>query len=330
MIADPEVAFAPPYPSPRLEPWQGFAMAADAAARYLNHQLGLDLWVVSHVHQDELTVVAAAGDWSQLMPPGTTLPWRETFCSRMVDQSGPTVAPDVRSLPAYAPLAKGVFGRVKAYVGVPLEGDNGELFGTLAAVSGTEQPVSLAESLTVVQLVGQMLSTIVAREQMARARSEDAATAYALAERDELTKLRNRRGWTSALVQEEIRCQRYGSTGSVLVLDLDDLKRTNDTGGHDAGDRLLVRCGAVMGQVSRPGDTLARIGGDEFGVLAVECDAVSLRAMLHRMRVQLRASGVSASVGAATRRPGEDLADTWKRADEAMYRDKRRRSSPGP
>ena len=313
------------YPDPRREPWPGFALAAEAAVRHLSEQVGLDLWLVTHVEDGQAVVVASAGPWEELMPPGTAVPFSTAFCSRMVDRQGPVCAPDVLDVPAYAPLVTGVFGLVRAYLGVPIVGEDGQLFGTLAAVSGAQQRAALTESMGTVELVGQMLSTIVAREQMALARSADAAAAYALAERDQLTGLRNRRGWQASLEQEEIRCHRYGSAASVLVLDLDDLKQVNDTGGHVAGDELLALCAEVLRVASRPGDTVARTGGDEFAVLAVECDPVSLRALEARLRTQLRAAGVSASAGGATRRHGEQLAETWVRADAAMYQDKRRR-----
>ena len=318
------------YPDPRLEPWPGFALAAAAGVRLLHEQLGLDLWLVTHLERDELEVVASAGPWEELMPPGTRLPWTAAFCSKMVRRAGPVCAPDVLDVPAYAPLVSGVFGRVRAYVGLPLEGDDGQFFGTLSAVSGTRQPASLTASLPVVQVVGQMLSTIVAREQVAQARSADAAAAYALAERDQLTGLANRRGWVTALEHEQTRCHRYGSAASVLVLDLDELKQVNDTGGHAAGDELIALCAEVLRVTCRPGDTVARTGGDEFAVLAVECDAMSLRALEVRLRLQLRTAAVSAATVGATRRPGEHLADTWKRSDAMMYQDKRRRGRRRP
>jgi diguanylate cyclase (GGDEF)-like protein len=313
------------YPDPRLEPWPGFALAAAAAVEHLQQSLGMDLWLVSHAEGDEMVVVASAGPWEDLMPPGTRVPYAAAFCSRMVARAGPVCAPDVLTVPAYAPLVAGVFGRVRAYLGIPLEGDDRQFFGTLSAVSGTQQPARLADAVPTVRLVGRMLSTIVAREQMAHARSVEAAAAYALAERDQLTGLRNRRGWTTALEQEETRCRRYGSAAGVLVLDLDDLKQVNDTGGHAAGDELLELCAEVLQATSRPGDTVARTGGDEFAVLAVECDPMALRALEVRLRRQLRTAGVRAATGGATRRAGEHLSQTWERADAAMYRDKRRR-----
>ena len=322
---------APPptavYPDPRLAPWPGFALAADAGVRHLHSQLGLDLWLVTHLEGDELVVVASAGPWEDLMPPGTRVPWTAAFCSRMVGRAGPVCAHDVLDVPAYAPLVAGLFSRVRAYVGVPLEGDGGELFGTLSAVSGSRQPQALEGSVPVVQVVGQLLSTIVAREQVALARSVDAAAAYALAERDQLTGLANRRGWIAALEHEQSRCSRHGSPAGILVLDLDDLKQVNDAGGHAAGDELIALCAEVLRVTSRPGDTVARTGGDEFAVLAVECDATAVRALEVRLRVQLGAAGVRAATGSAARLADEHLADTWRRADAAMYDDKRRRKA---
>jgi diguanylate cyclase (GGDEF)-like protein len=322
---DTAPAPAAAYPDPRTKPWPGFAVAAAAGVRHLHEQLGMDLWLVSHLDRDEMVVVASAGPWEELMAPGTRVPWSASFCSRMVDRIGPVCAPDVLDVPVYAPLVSGVFGRVRAYVGIALEGDDGRFFGTLSAVSGTRQPPSLTSSMPVVQIVGQMLSTIVAREQVAQARSADAAAAYALAERDQLTGLANRRGWVTAMEHEDTRCRRYGATASILVLDLDGLKQVNDTGGHAAGDELIALCAEVLQVVCRPGDTVARTGGDEFAVLALECDAAALEALEGRLRMQLRAAGVTAATGGATRGAGEHLSDTWRRADAAMYEDKRRR-----
>ncbi len=72
------------------------------------------------------------------------------------------LAPDVLRFPAYAAVATGVLARVRAYVGVPLEGDAGSFFGTLCAFAGTPQPRPPKDLLSAVELMGQMLSTILA------------------------------------------------------------------------------------------------------------------------------------------------------------------------
>jgi diguanylate cyclase (GGDEF)-like protein len=319
---------SPLYPNPRRAPWAGFALAAEAAVQHLNERVDLDLWMVTHVVGDEQIVVASAGHWAALAQPGTAFSWPESFCRPMTEQRGPTVAPDVLTFPEYAGLATGVLARVRAYVGVPLEGREGRLFGTLCAFAGEPRDHTLGDILDQVQLVGQMLSTILASEELAALRSADAASAHALAERDSLTGLRNRRGWLSTLSRENDRARRYGASASIIVVDLEDMKGTNEAAGLSVGDDLLRRCADVLRSLGRPGDVPARPGGNEFCLLAVECDAACARALLARLRVNLRTAGVNASAGVATRRLGEDLSETCRRANEAMYREKRLRQ-PG-
>ena len=305
------------YPDPRLLPWPGFALAAAAAVDHLEELVALDLWLVTAVRDSTQTVVAAAGAWAPQAPPGATYPWQDSFCLRMVERQGPVVAPDIAAVPAYAEVPVGLLPGVRAYVGVPLQGDDGAVFGTLCGFAGTPQDASLDRSLASVRLVGRMLSTILAREQFARARSQEAAAAYALVERDPVTGLRNRRGWDAAVEQEDTRCQRYGATASVLVLELDPDATQDDAAG---------RCAGVLRRSCRPGDVLARLGTGEFAVLALECDPVAARALHARLRVELRTAGLPASTAVATRRAGEGLTDAWALAAGDVLRERRRRT----
>ena len=306
------------YPDPRLLPWPGFALAATAAVEHLAELEALDLWLVTAVRDGAQTVVAAAGAGAGAAPPGTTASWEDSFCLRMVDRRAPVVAPDVASVPAYAEVAVGPLAQVRAYVGVPLEGDDGVVFGTLCGFAGQPQGASWDASLSSVRLVARMLSTILAREQFAHARSQEAAAAYALVEHDRATGLRNRRGWDAAVAQEDTRCRRYGAAASVLVLELDPGDDEEGFGG----------CAEVLSRSCRPGDVLARVGTREFAVLALECDVVAARALHARLRVQLRTSGLTAATAVATRRTGERLADAWGRAVEEVGRERRRRARP--
>lgn len=292
---------------PSLGPWPGFALAAKAAVEHLDATLGLDLWLVTAVEGDDQVVVASSGHWAALAAPGTVFSWPDSFCLRMIDRQGPMAAPDVLQVPAYAQAATGVLSRVRAYVGVPLLGDDGQVFGTLCALAGDPQPDSLSGSMDLVTLVGRMLSTILAREHFARERSREAVSAHALAGEDVLTGLRNRRGWTAALEQEQQRCARYGSTASVLVL------RVRGARGPDEDD-VLTRAAQVLGTVSRPGDALGRVGGDEFALLAVECGADAAQALLDRLCDRLTDAGLVAATGVATLEPGEQLEQVWQRA----------------
>jgi diguanylate cyclase (GGDEF)-like protein len=86
------------------------------------------------------------------------------------------------------------------------------------------------------------------------------------ASHDPLTGLRNRRSFEAELRREMARSRRSGTTGAMLMIDLDNFKRINDTHGHPAGDRLLKEVAGLLSNRVRETDVLARLGGDEFAI----------------------------------------------------------------
>jgi len=113
----------------------------------------------------------------------------------------------------------------------------------------------------------------------------------------------------------------------VVAIDLDGLKRVNDTLGHTAGDQLLRSAAAALASVTRAIDTVSRVGGDEFAVLAVDTDLVTARILAGRLADALSDAGVQASLGLAERSPESGLAGAWAEADRRMYTTKRRRAA---
>jgi diguanylate cyclase (GGDEF)-like protein len=281
-------------------------------------------------------VIASAGPWAGRVRPGAWMVWSETLCRRMIEEGGPPLACDIRDVPEYAEmedrLRRAGLGPVRAYAGMALRRRDGGLFGTVCAFHHARLDPVDPTILPLLSLVTGMLSTILAGETLAAERSADAAAAQALAERDVLTDLRNRRGWNAALDQEQQRAARYGHATSVLVVDMDGLKAINDSGGHAAGDLALQSMASLLGAACRPADVVARTGGDEFCVLAVEAGARAAHALAARIRDRLHPAGLRASVGVATRRRNEQLTETTRRADEAMNKiktDRRRARAPG-
>ncbi|HKQ81923.1 MAG TPA: diguanylate cyclase [Steroidobacteraceae bacterium] len=154
---------------------------------------------------------------------------------------------------------------------------------------------------------------------------------------DELTSLKNRRGFFALAEQELKIAHREQQTVVLFFIDLNGLKHINDEHGHAAGDIALRDAATVLSQTFRESDILARLGGDEFVVLTRSQDNDVVYAIKNRLREQLtsfnqraqRPFTLDMSIGAA---PVEDItAETidaiLARADAAMYEDKRKRSN---
>jgi diguanylate cyclase (GGDEF)-like protein len=167
---------------------------------------------------------------------------------------------------------------------------------------------------------GRLLSSILAGELTADREAARARSALLDAQLDELTGLSNRRGWEAALAAEEPRCRRYGTPASIVALDLDGLKTTNDYDGHAAGDELLCRAGAVLFAAVRDVDVAARVGGDEFAVLLPQTGRAEAVAFARRLEALLLRAGVRASTGVASRQDGVSLHDAAAIADREMLR----------
>lgn len=156
--------------------------------------------------------------------------------------------------------------------------------------------------------------------------------ALAEARHDPLTGLLNRRAFEERLDTEFARSHRSGHPISLLLVDLDDLKAINDRFGHEAGDAALLRVAETLATGVRSTDALgARVGGDEFVVLAPETSQRAALALAHRLRESLAAASrehspaVTVSVGVVTL----DLvrhttsASFFAAADSALYEAKR-------
>ncbi|MDX6302256.1 MAG: hypothetical protein QOF53_3470 [Nocardioidaceae bacterium] len=159
-----------------------------------------------------------------------------------------------------------------------------------------------------------------------------------LATHDALTGLPNRRLLLERLEHAGLRARRTHAAAAVLFVDLDRFKEVNDTYGHAAGDSLLTTVSGRLADLIRPGDTLARLYGDEFVLLCEDLrDRTDADALADRVRgafdepfpVGDTSLTISASVGIAFAGPGEQVNPALLgRADSAMYDAKRSQRSP--
>ena len=149
---------------------------------------------------------------------------------------------------------------------------------------------------------------------------------------DSLTGMQNRRFFDGAL--EEYLCEfgRIGKPVGMMILDLDFFKKVNDTHGHDVGDEVLRIVARCLRDCTRYHDVVARVGGEEFGIIAPNVDASLLAILAERIRkavsqlvieagnIRLR---VTTSVGLVIWDGSESAPEFYRRADQLLYEAKR-------
>lgn len=145
---------------------------------------------------------------------------------------------------------------------------------------------------------------------------------------DHLTQIHNARFFHQRLEKEVERAGRQREIFSLLFFDIDGFKRYNDAYGHTAGDAILKEAGRIISEMIREGvDCGARYGGDEFSIILIDTDLDAAMEIGERIRIAFHQSqlGVSSlSMGAAVFKRGDSPDRLLKRADEAMYRAKRK------
>jgi len=172
---------------------------------------------------------------------------------------------------------------------------------------------------------GEPLRWIAQVQDITERRSYERQLEY-IADHDSLTGLLNRRSFERGLDIQLARVKRDGPRGAVLMVDLDNFKRFNDTWGHHAGDQLMARIAHGLQARVRADDSTARLGGDEFAVILPEGEASRIEAVAEAFLAVVRDEAmpagrdwVTASIGIANFSAGVSAQAIMIAADLAMY-----------
>jgi diguanylate cyclase (GGDEF)-like protein len=254
-------------------------------------------------------------------------------CIAAYDSGRPVLIPDLRVVEGYrrfAPAA--VAAGLLAVFAFPLSHGVGR-FGALDLYRGSPGGLTTREidvAVTLANVASAYLVNARAREDTRRASDQFRHHAF----HDALTGLPNRLLLQERLLHAAARATRSRTPAAVLFVDLDGFKAVNDLHGHRVGDQVLCAVASRLSHALRAGDTLARVGGDEFVLLCEDLtEATDGELIAARIRSSLAAPfvlteaeiSISASVGVAYSGPGRDVSEQLVAdADAAMYEAKRR------
>lgn len=212
---------------------------------------------------------------------------------------------------------------VRSVLALPLSSTHDEQCGLFVLYSDIEDYFDLV-GVGLFDALAQLFSALLANA----ARQAELSEA---AQRDPLTGLLHR-GAATLMADKLRRRNEFDPPAAVALVDLDHFKAVNDTHGHAVGDAVLCTAAERLQAALRHGDTLLRWGGEEFCVVLPNTDHAGAHAVAEKLRANLAQSPlalpsgpqctVTASVGFASIRVGEELAGAISRADAALYRAK--------
>ncbi len=242
--------------------------------------------------------------------------------AKIAETGQPYVVPDTHSDPNWTFIEQS--RHIRSWMGAPIK-IRGTLIGFLA--------LDKVEPGFYTNKMAERLAAFAGQAGLALENARLYAEQQKLAVTDSLTGLFNRRHFVTLAQREFQRARRQRVPFAVLMLDLDDFKKVNDTFGHSIGDQALQLVARALAQTVRSIDIVARYGGDEFVVLLPDCNRRSAQHIVARLQDQISAlrlttnSGdiefrisIGAAIAALT--PEETLDMLLARADTEMYQEK--------
>jgi diguanylate cyclase (GGDEF)-like protein len=327
-VARPARPEEPVVTEPHAPQPPSFEEAARRVLAYLREAVPLALWSVTRVENGRQTYLYLEHNGYDLLPRDGGA-WEDGFCVHMAAGTGPAVAPDVRAVPVYAAAPWTRELSIGSYAGAAVLEPDGSLFGTICGFDPQVRagdPAFLALQ-PLLQLLSHLLSMVLAASRAHDVAARGAADARAAAELDAPTGVVSRRGWDRIVADEAARFAELADPTAVMVVALDDRARINDEQGHGAADACLRTAGETLRAAVGPGDVVARLGDDEFGVLLRGCTRDQGKQRVSRLYAQFEAAGVAGSIGCASVHPMRGVLAAAAEAAAAMAAAKRVRAA---
>ncbi|MGF1754358.1 diguanylate cyclase [Vibrio makurazakiensis] len=285
---------------------------------------------IVQLKDNEFNVIVASQNDDNFLSTGDTWPWDiQSFCREIIEKEDELYVPAAKDSKYWCQAPPVKSGPVRSYCGFPIYWPDGSPFGTICAIDTKTSQYN--SSLQKVLL--QMSHLISADLRMMK----DYETIKSLAICDELTGVNNRRGLKILGEQKFKDARRYQHAIGVVFLDIDNMKRVNDTFGHSAGDTCIVTLAKILQENCRESDIIARLGGDEFLVVSLLGSRRELSIMANRIEekykaivsgsVQLECTSISYGTSIVDCYSPLSFDELMKEADKKMYLHKQTKKS---
>lgn len=231
------------------------------------------------------------------------------------------------------PLVTGA-PNIRFYAGAPLITPEGHAVGTLCTIDSKPRKLTPLQKNALAVLSRQIIAQLELRLKIAELEEMEARLRN-LSVRDDLTNLYNRRGFFANSRQLVKLARRTDSPISVIYIDVDGLKQVNDEHGHERGSEMILDAANILKENFRDSDVVARLGGDEFAIFLINSSRNYVERAVERLHLKVenfnknheKPYKLSLSIGYASNyRIGDtEISELLEKADQAMYREKRKK-----
>lgn len=303
----------------------GFDEISAAVVDYLKVVLPLGFWAVTRFDGVRQLYLEVRDDAYGLSAGDSHL-WNDSMCIEMVAGRAPRIAPDARAIPSYASARISSQIDIGAYVGIPIVLPDGELFGTLCGFDPVAQSTQLLSHAPWLEILGLLLSAILDADLERTRQARLLERADMTAEADRLTGMFTQQSWGRYMASEEPRLRRFGDAVVVILIDLDRRKSIHGATGHAAGDELIDSAAKVLRNLVRNGDFVARLAGDEFGIIMSNVVPERCDRLVDRIATGFQQAGVPGTIGHAPYTMAAGFRGAITDAIAGMYERKLRRN----
>jgi diguanylate cyclase (GGDEF)-like protein len=208
---------------------------------------------------------------------------------------------------------------VKGHIFHRIVTQQGDTFGAIVGLSSGKLAAAAIRSIPIISLLSELVmqTHLVCSSYISMSKKQQQSEIDAC--RDELTQVLNLRGWKRHVNREVSRAKRSCHPLFVVMVDIDNFKRFNDNYGHAFGDEILKSVANTLKINLREGDIIARVGGDEFAVLASDTEEDGATGIIDNLNRALKDKKIPCSFGAEKLSVDKGLDWCTSEADKKMY-----------